>query len=125
MLPHLNAVAPEDLDLHRFSNMTEAEYSSRVAAGVRYVYYRYTISLLVVSIVHPTRVRVVHGRRQAFLQGLPCTALTLLLGWWSFPHGPINTITCLITNLRGGVDVGPDVLEFIRQQDPKWQYGFR
>ena len=121
----LNAQAPEDLDLHRFSNLTERDYHNSVALGARYVYFRFAISLLVFSLVHPTRVYVVHGRKQAWLRGSPYTLLTLLLGWWSIPHGPVRTIACLITNLRGGIDVGPEVLDFIRQQDPKWQYGFR
>lgn len=121
----LNAQAPEDLDLRRFSNMTERDFHNAVALGTRYVYFRFAFSLVLFSMVHPTRVHVVNGRKQALLRGSPYTLLTLLFGWWGLPHGPIYTIACLITNLRGGVDVGPEVLDFIRQQDPKWQYGLR
>ena len=121
----LSANEPVELNLHSFSGLTEEAYRSFVAQGERFVVYQYAISVVVYSMQHPTKVYRVKGRMDALLRGLPFTALTALLGWWGFPHGPIFTINSLVTNLRGGRDVGPEVLEFIRQQDPRYQYGPR
>jgi hypothetical protein len=44
------------------------------------------------------------------VKGLGWTALTVLLGWWGIPWGPIRTIQCLITNLSGGKDITREVI---------------
>lgn len=42
---------------------------------------------------------------------MPYTMLTLFVGWWGIPWGPIYTIMCLATNLGGGKDVTSEVME--------------
>ncbi|MBI2463641.1 hypothetical protein HYV57_01660 [Candidatus Peregrinibacteria bacterium] len=34
--------------------------------------------------------------------GFAYSIVTLFLGWWSFPSGPIETLTTLTKNIRGG-----------------------
>src|SRR5690606_24282772 len=115
--------APLDLELHAFSNTSERAFMDLLHSGHRFVVYQYAISVVLYSFRHPTRVHSSRTRNKAILMGLPWTLLTLLLGWWAFPSGPIFTIQCLITNLSGGVDVSSNILEYIRSQDPKYQYG--
>lgn len=33
---------------------------------------------------------------------LLATLITLLLGWWAFPWGPVRTVRTIVANLRGG-----------------------
>jgi len=42
---------------------------------------------------------------------LKFTILTMLLGWWGIPWGPIYTIGSIFRNLSGGVDVTQEVIE--------------
>ena len=114
---------PLELDLHDFSNMSEQEFKDQLAMGKRYVVYQYALSIVVVSFRHPTRVHIAKSRKHAIIKGLPWTLLTLVFGWWSIPSGPIFTLTCLSTNLSGGLDVSSEILEHIRNQDPRYQYG--
>jgi hypothetical protein len=116
---------PYELNLHAFSNWTEQQFQARLLAGERFVVYHYAISVIFYSFRHPTRVYALHSRRHAVLKGLPWTLLTTLLGWWSFPAGPVFTIQCLAMNLHGGTDVSGDILEHIRKHDVQYQYGFR
>lgn len=121
----ISETAPLELDLHGFSNTTEQAFRARLEAGERFVVYHYAISVVFYSFRHPTKVHSLRSRSHAVLKGLPWTLLTLLLGWWAFPSGPLFTIQCLFINLRGGEDVSGDILEYIRTQDVRYQYGFR
>ena len=80
-----------------------------VARGGRMVIYVYCVSLLVVTIKRPTSIHFVRAGQNPGVRGLPFTLVTLLLGWWGFPWGPIYTIGALITNLSGGKDVTSQV----------------
>ena len=42
---------------------------------------------------------------------MPFVLLTLLLGWWGIPWGPIRSIASIVTNIAGGTDVTFAVLE--------------
>jgi len=116
---------PHELDLHAFSNWTDQYLQARLLAGERFVVYHYAVSVIFYSFRHPTRVYVQRSRRHAVLMGLPWTLLTALLGWWSFPAGPVFTIQCLAMNLRGGEDVSGEILDHIRKHDVRYQYGLR
>jgi hypothetical protein len=47
---------------------------------------------------------------------MPLTLLTILLGWWGIPWGPVYSIQSLVVNLKGGKDVTTEVLARARQQ---------
>jgi len=113
-----------NLDLHRFSRMGEAEFKNRVFLGERFVIYRYTLSAFIYSATLPTKVHVASSRSAAVLKGIPYTLVSALFGWW-FITGPITTITSIIANSRGGIDVSAEILEHIRKQDVLYLYGMR
>lgn len=97
----------------------EAEVRAALAeinAGTRFVVFSYAVSLLVLSFKRASGVCVVAPGRSRLLAGLPYSVLSLLLGWWGIPHGPIFTIASLVTNFRGGVDVTPHLAAVIRGQ---------
>jgi hypothetical protein len=121
----LSETAPFELDLHAYSNWSEQDFRARVDAGERFVVYHYAVSVIFYSFRHPTKVHALRNTSRAILHGLPWSMLTLLLGWWSIPSGPFFTIQCLVINSRGGTDVSGYILEHIRQQDVRYQYGFR
>jgi hypothetical protein len=52
----------------------------------------------------------------AFLKGLGYTLLSLVVGWWGIPWGPIHTIGALITNCSGGKDVTQEVINLYNEQ---------
>ena len=69
---------------------------------MKYVIYRYAISLSIVTFYRASRAYRVSGRSEAILRGIPYSLLSLLLGWWAIPWGPIRTIQALMINLGGG-----------------------
>lgn len=113
-----------DLDLHRFSPMSEAEFKNRVFLGARFVTYRYTLSAIIFSVTRPTKVHVASSRKSALLKGIPYTLVSALFGWWCIT-GPVHTIVPIATNSKGGRDVSAEILEHIRKQDVLYLYGMR
>jgi hypothetical protein len=88
-----------------------------VAAGGRFVFYEYCVSVLIASSRRPTDVFFLRANDRGILRGLPYCLLSLLLGWWGLPWGPIYTPLTLFNNLCGGCEVTEEVLG--RLQGPK------
>ena len=78
--------------------------------GGRFVYYAYTISLLVVTLKRTSGVYLVKKGENEKVKGLPFTILSLLFGWWGIPFGPKYTLQCIRTNINGGKDVTDEVM---------------
>jgi hypothetical protein len=51
---------------------------------------------------------------------MPWTLLTLVMGWWGIPWGPIRSVQSLWTNLKGGVDVTAEVANGMKLTGVKW-----
>lgn len=63
--------------------------------------YELVLSFLIVSFRLPSP-PVVHGSRAATPLRIGCTLVSLVLGWWGIPWGPIWTVRALARNLGAG-----------------------
>ena len=90
--------------------LTPGELRHQNDIGGRFVYYKYTISAFVVTFWRSSDVYFVKANESRVVKGLGWTGLTLLLGWWGIPWGPIRSVVSLWTNLRGGEDVTDKVI---------------
>lgn len=77
--------------------------------GAKFVMYQYNISFFVVSFKRWSKIYFIRHNQSAAAKGLPFTLLTLLLGWWGLPWGPIFTLQTLWVNLRGGKDITKEI----------------
>ena len=78
--------------------------ATAVQNGSRFVVYPYCVSIVVLSFRRSSGVKLVPPRGRAWT-GLPYVLITLLLGWWGIPWGPIWSLQCLSASLKGGRDV--------------------
>ena len=85
--------------------LSPQELAAELQAGGRLVVFSYAVSVCVLTFGQDSRPHLVRKGESAFFKGLPYTLLTLALGWWGFPFGPIFTIAALWNNLSGGEDV--------------------
>lgn len=85
--------------------LSVADVNVELSLGGKFVMYQYCISILIMTFRRPTDIYFVKAGESATAKGLPFVLLSLVLGWWGFPWGPIYTIGTLITNLSGGNDV--------------------
>jgi hypothetical protein len=92
------------------------EIEAELELGGRFVYYQYCISLLLVTFRQPSNIVFLRADERGVARGLPYTFVTLLLGWWGLPWGPIYTAGALLCNLAGGNDVTLAVRRFLADQ---------
>jgi hypothetical protein len=78
--------------------------------GGKFVYYMYTVSIVVLTFRRSSAVHFIRSGENATARGLRYTLIALFLGWWGIPWGPIYTIQALRKNLGGGIDVTQEVV---------------
>lgn len=98
--------------------MSPEEVQQELDNGSRFVYYTYTISILIMTFKRSSSVYLLRQEDNSFTQSWPYTLMTLVLGWWGIPWGPIYSLGSLGTNLSGGKDVTGNVAVGPRRQMP-------
>jgi hypothetical protein len=102
--------------IHGIDNMTLADIEGAVAAGGRFVFYEYCISIILASARRPSDICFLRRGDWGIMRGLPYCLVSLLLGWWGIPWGLIYTPLSLFNNLSGGCDVTEEVLIYLQSQ---------
>jgi hypothetical protein len=96
-IKNIDGLSPEDLEIE-------------VKKGGRFIYYPFTVSLLVITLKRNSGVYLVRSGKNAVKKGLPFILISFFFGWWGFPYGPKHTLTSIRTDLKGGKDVTEDVM---------------
>ena len=91
-------------------NMNDEQIVAEVKIGARFVVFQYCISILVMTFKRGSNVYFIRPGEGTFSKSVPFSLLSLFLGWWGFPWGPIWTISTIAKNLGGGLDVTNMVL---------------
>lgn len=66
------------------------------------VRYPYVVSLFVCTLRFESREYLIRSTDARYLRGIPYLFVSLLLGWWGVPWGPIHTWEAVWECLRGG-----------------------
>ena len=85
--------------------MSEEQMQHELANGAKLVYFEFCISILVMTFKRSSPLTFIKKDDNALVKGLGYTLLSLVLGWWGIPWGPIYTIGAVINNCKGGKDV--------------------
>jgi hypothetical protein len=107
------------MKIHGIEGMTTKEINEELQRGAKFVLYQYCISVLVMTFKRGTDVYFVKSGESAVGKGMGWTVLTLFLGWWGIPWGPIHTIGSLITNFAGGKNVTAEILAAVNASASK------
>jgi hypothetical protein len=78
--------------------------------GAKFVMYQYCVSFLIMTLKRPSNIYFIRAGEGAVGRGLKFSLMSLLLGWWGIPWGPIYTISTIVSNFGGGADVTDEVL---------------
>lgn len=92
-------------------DITIGELRQEIAKGARIVMFQYTVSILIMTFKRGTDLYYLRPGESAVMRGMPYTILTLFVGWWGFPWGPIYTLMCVVSNLGGGLDKTSEVMD--------------
>ncbi len=98
------------MHIKNIDGLTVAELNSEVGNGGKFVFFQYTVSLLIITFKRPTDIYFIKANENPSVKGLPYTLLSAVLGWWGIPWGPIYTVQSLACNLKGGKDVTQQVM---------------
>lgn len=74
---------------------------------VTYVRYPYVVSAGVVTFRFESRVHAVRGADARYLRAVPYLLVSILLGWWGVPWGPVLTWRAMWECLGGGREEPP------------------
>ena len=94
--------------------MTGAELQMQVNQGGKFVLYKYCISIVIMTFRRGSDIHFIKAGESGVGKGLKFTLLSMLLGWWGIPWGPIYTIEAIIVNFGGGKNVTQEVLASMR-----------
>jgi len=89
---------------------SDGELQQELQRGGKVVVYQYCISLLVITFKRSANVYFIRHDENAVVKGLTFTLLSLLLGRWGVPWGPIYTIQSIWVNFGGGRDVTKEIM---------------
>jgi hypothetical protein len=98
------------MKINGLENMSGSDLRTELNQGAKFVIYQYCISVLIMTFKRPSNIYFIRAGESGVTNGLSFTLLSLLLGWWGIPWGPIYTIQSLVTNFQGGKDVTQEVL---------------
>lgn len=90
--------------------MTANQLQAELSRGGRFVIFQYCISALVITFKRNSGIYFIRAGGGAAGKSIKFTLLSLFLGWWGIPWGPIYTVQSLVTNFGGGKDVTPQVM---------------
>lgn len=108
------------MDIMGVAGMSPQEITFEINRGSKFVCYRYCISVGVLTLMPSTNPYFVRAGENRIVKGLRWSVLTLLLGWWGIPWGPIRTVHSVWINFHGGDDVTAAVAGAIGLQDVNW-----
>jgi hypothetical protein len=90
--------------------MSREQIRAELLRGGKFVVFQYCVSLIVVTFKRASDVYLVRPGDGMLGRSLPFSLISLVLGWWGLPWGPIWTIATITSNCRGGRDVTPEVI---------------
>jgi hypothetical protein len=91
-------------------NISTDQVNHYLQQGAKFVVFQYCISVLILTIKRSSEVHFIRAGESSVGKSLPFTLISLLLGWWGLPWGPIYTVSSTVTNLRGGKNITKDVV---------------
>ena len=89
---------------------TEGQLRQELKQGGKFVVFQYCYSLILVTIKKASPVYFIRAGENGILYGMKYSLISMLLGWWGFPWGPVFTVGSLFNNFKGGIDVTGEVV---------------
>ncbi|KOR33414.1 hypothetical protein TI05_01160 [Achromatium sp. WMS3] len=91
-------------------NMTIDQLNLELQKGGKFVIFEYCISIIVMTFKRPSNIYFIKAGEGTVGKSIGFTLISIILGWWGLPWGPIYTIGSLYTNLSGGKNVTQEVV---------------
>jgi hypothetical protein len=93
------------------------QLAAELRKGGKFIIFKYCISIVILTFQRPSDIYFIRAGESAVGKGIGFSVVSLLLGWWGVPWGPIYTIGSLYTNFTGGKDVTEAVVANLAEPD--------
>lgn len=93
------------MKIQGIEGMSSDQLRFELQRGAKIVCYHYCVSILVMTFRRSSGAYFIPAGESAVTKGLPWTLLTVVLGWWGIPWGPIFSVQSLVVNFKGGKDL--------------------
>ncbi|BDS10957.1 hypothetical protein [Aureispira anguillae] len=91
-------------------NFDVSEIKKRLDLGAKFIVFRYQISFIAISFERYSSVYLILDKIEIKKLKNKYNLITLFLGPWSFPWGPLESYSAIKTNNNGGIDVTKDIV---------------
>jgi hypothetical protein len=108
------------MPIQGIQGMSPQELTFEVNRGGKFVSYQYCFSAIIITSKRGTDIQFIRAGESRVQKGLHWTLLTLVVGWWGIPWGPIFTVQTLWKNLHGGTDRTAEVSRALGLQGIAW-----
>lgn len=99
------------------------DYKREVDRGGKFIIFQYCVSILIYTFRVSSDIYLIKGGETTVSRSFKYSIVSLIAGWWGIPWGPIYTIQSLISNVRGGIDVTDELMEYQNKLlNPRNQY---
>lgn len=99
-----------------YEQLSDAEIQYILADGGRFVVFTYAISLIFITFRHSSSVFLLRRGELPIKHGWLYLIISLILGWWGIPWGPIYTIQAFYYAFAGK-DVTKEILEGVEEDE--------
>ena len=110
----------QEIIIKNIEGLSENQIRDLVNKGGKFVIYTYCISIIIMTFKRSSNIHFIKPGNSAITPGLGLLFVSLILGWWGLPWGPIYTIGSIFNILTGGKDVTYEVISYINQNDPNY-----
>ncbi len=97
-----------------FKKLSDSEILTILNEGGKFVFYTYTISVIIMTFRRSSGIFLLKKDESPIKHGAQYLLISLFLGWWGIPFGPIYTIGSIVTAFTGK-DVTNEILNKIRE----------
>ena len=105
------------MNIKNIGGLTVSELQREINSGGKFVEYNYAVSIIVMTLKKTSDIYFVRSDENAVTQGLVYSLISLFVGWWGIPWGPVYTIGSFIINFGGGRDVTDEVMASLAARD--------
>ncbi len=102
--------------IKNLENRSVDQLRSEISQGGKFVVFEYCISIVLMTFKRKSSIYFIPAGESTAKHSIGFTLLTLVMGWWGIPWGPIYTFGALFTNFAGGKDVTSEVMGTIESR---------
>lgn len=103
--------------IKNIEGLSVSDINRELNNGAKFVVFQYCISIVIMTFKRGSDIYFVKAGESALGHSIGFSLLTLILGWWGIPWGPIYSIESLYINLTGGKDVTQEVLNALNAEE--------